>query len=258
MAENLLAWPEASYLVNHEYKFVYCPIMRVASTNLKKCCLKIAGINYTDETWANADVELRLKITDPNEAYRILRGNEYFKFAFVRNPFSRLVSAYLAAFVQNYKSALSRKTILDVKKRLNLPNIDEEKRITFRHFVQYIAIVNELDAHWLPQTLFLGDYTNFDFLGRFENLPSDLEYINSRIGPVFDTEKKGSVGYANKADIDSGDNYPYYDNRYGDELLEIKNTLGGYPPYKRFYPRDLKELVVLRYLEDIKQFKYEF
>lgn len=258
MSEKLLMWPEASYLVNHEYKFVYCPIMKAASTPLKINCMKIAGISWTEENWANADVPLRFERTKPQEAYRILKSNEYFKFAFVRNPFSRLVSAFLGVFVHNYNTELSRKTTFDIEKRFNLLHIENKKQITFRHFAAYVVVVNEHDAHWLPQHLFLGNYTKFDFIGKLENFSSDLEYINRKVGPVFDIKKSGSVGYAKKSDIGAGGDDCYYDNYSIDELIQLKERLGGYPSYKYFYPSDLMKLVAKRYLEDIKMFKYEF
>ena len=261
MSEKLLMWPEASYLVNHEYKFIYCPIMRVASTPLKSCCLRIAGIDYTEESWGSADVPLRLQITDPNEAHRILKGNEYFKFVFVRNPFSRLVSAYLAAFLYGYKNKMGRETILDVKKRLNLPDMDDEKRITFRHFVKYVCLTEELNPHWKEQYLFLGNYTRFDFIGKFENLLSDTEYISRKISAVFDVNAEkttSSLGYAKESDITNSNDYPYYDNCYGDELLKIRDAFGGLPTYQHFYPPDLKEFVAIRFRKDLEMFGYGF
>lgn len=260
MPENLPVWPEESYLVNHKYKFIYCPIMRVASTPLKSCCLRIAGIDYTEESWGSADVSLRLQITDPNEAQRMLQGNEYFKFVFVRNPFSRLVSAYLAVFMHNYKDKLGRKTILDIKKRLDLSQMDDEKRITFRHFAKYVCLTETLDPHWNPQYLFLGNYTKFDFIGKFENLQSDTEYISRKTGVVFDIKAEkttSSLKYAKEFGDYSRD-YPYYDNCFGDELIELKRISGGYPSYKHFYPPDLKEFVSIRYRKDFEMFGYGF
>lgn len=266
-----LSWPEASYLVNHEYKFVYCPILKVVCSNFKKAILKIAGFekihkhspnsygcNVHGTIYTCVEKECTFKL-NRGAAFRILEGNDYFKFAFVRNPWSRLVSAYLDKIVSNYAGHLANREefIVRIQNRHNLGK-DLDKRVTFRQFVIDVLEHDDaqLDDHWRPQSAFIGHH-NFDFIGKFENIQADLNYVNSKLGVNIElVHKKNTVGYARNTDGDAA--YTHYADCYCDELNEIGKRCGGFPDYRQFYPPDLKELVARRYKNDIEMFGYDF
>jgi hypothetical protein len=266
-----LSWPEASYLVNHEYKFVYCPVPKVVCSNLKKAILKIAGFdeihdhppngyscNVHNNIYECVDIECTFRL-NRGEVFRILEGNDYFKFAFVRNPWSRLVSVYLNKIVSNYVGHLARREelIIRIQNRHNLGK-DLDKRITFRQFVVYVFEQDDmqLDDHWRPQSCFIGHH-NFDFIGKFENIQADLNYVNSKLGVNLEiAHNKNTVGYVQNSIGDAA--YTHYADCYCDELKELRKSCGGFPDYRYFYPPDLKELVAKRFKNDIEMFGYDF
>lgn len=266
-----LLWPENTYLVNHDHKFIYCPIEKVVCSNIKRAILKVSGIDklhthreydYTCNVHSNiydcALKECTFK-TGTIEAFRLLKGNTYFKFAFVRNPWSRLVSAYIdKVAAQAWELIESREKFIRRIQRVNgLPQC-LDKRITFRQFaVDAVECEDmQLDFHWRPQVCFFGAY-RFDFIGKFENFQADVESINRKLGINLDLgQNNNTVGYARDIVLGAGD--PYFDNCYADKLRKIKEDSGGFPDYKRFYPPDLRELVAKRYQKDIEAFGYDF
>src|SRR4051794_20872038 len=95
-----VGWPESNFLLDTQGRVVYCPIAKVACTSLKLWMLAIAG--DTPAQPFNEHVEVQrywLKRLGHRAAQRALHDPECFKFAFVRNPWSRVVSAYLNKFL---------------------------------------------------------------------------------------------------------------------------------------------------------------
>ncbi|TDT44345.1 sulfotransferase family protein [Halospina denitrificans] len=90
--------------------------------------------------------------------------DQLFRFTFVRNPYTRVLSAFL--------DKVDRRA-----KRRN-------QETSFLEFLQYLEKEGLYsNAHWAPQTsLLLMPLENFDFIGKTENLTSDLGSVLSRIG----------------------------------------------------------------------------
>ncbi|ESX82521.1 sulfotransferase family protein [Mesorhizobium sp. M0142] len=89
-----------------------------------------------------------------------------FAFTFVRNPYSRVLSAYLD------KVATGKKNI---GKRGNIPT-----------FCEFCDLLEDgwlyADLHWAPQTSSLVMPTSeFDFIGRVENFAEDFQKVWDRI-----------------------------------------------------------------------------
>ncbi|MEM1252666.1 MAG: sulfotransferase family protein [Cyanobacteria bacterium P01_H01_bin.21] len=259
--------PEHEYIVNHEYRFVYCPIPKVACSSLKRVMVELCSLRNTEEilrlpndlfhTYIHHNLSLSSYIED--EALSFLRTTNYFKFAFVRNPWSRLVSAYLNKFVEapsfqnhTFIPDNAREVISACYQAKDLQP-DFQKMITFRQFLNYISKTPDdlLDGHWKPQYLFLSDYA-FDFIGRLENLEDDFETLREKLNlPV-------SIPWSNKTSS----------KHSTDDSQQLENLADFYPTetialtspskYQQFYTPDLIDLVRNRYEEDIKRFGYKF
>ncbi|MFO7479084.1 MAG: sulfotransferase family 2 domain-containing protein [Methyloceanibacter sp.] len=92
-----------------------------------------------------------------------------FKFAVVRNPYSRLLSFYLNVRRESYSKALRGSTDMD-----------------FETFVDLVTsqTVEEMDPHWRVQyhNIFC-DVIRYDHFARFENLEAELQTIMARYAP---------------------------------------------------------------------------
>lgn len=98
------------------------------------------------------------------------RFDELFKFALVRDPFSRTLSAYLDKIDRKF-------------------NQDSEK-VSFKDFLKFLKAGKLYsNLHWAPQTsILLLPLEEFDFIGKFENLNQDLALILSKIQKVSQAE----------------------------------------------------------------------
>ncbi|WP_161596934.1 sulfotransferase family protein [Rhizobium glycinendophyticum] len=86
-----------------------------------------------------------------------------FKFTFVRNPYTRVLSAYLDK----------------VKTGKKMPPLPD-----FYSFCQYLDRGGlHANAHWAPQSsLLLIPLHRFDFIGRMETLSQDMSVVGRRLG----------------------------------------------------------------------------
>ena len=106
------------------------------------------------------------------EAYDKNKFDKYFKFAFARNPYDRLVSSFF--YIKN-------------KNDLYTPII--EKYSTFDEFVDALNDSNERKRifgipHFATQHHYLKDRfgkVGVDFLGKFENLESDFLKVKTKL-----------------------------------------------------------------------------
>lgn len=102
-----LTWQEERWCFSKGYNFLYIPIPKVACSSLKTivaCChclekqesiLKLS--TKTIHGYVRKNCSLRsLKI---KQVKQLLNDKTYFKFTFVRNPWTRIASAYLDKFV---------------------------------------------------------------------------------------------------------------------------------------------------------------
>lgn len=255
-------WPENSYIVNHEYKFIFCPIPKNASTTLKRLVLQLEGVDVSlkqDRSRINTHArvnDLTLGRMSLFNSVECLNDPEYFKFTFVRNPWERLVSAFYSKFVKlspEKQPNFVRHVIENIYSYENAL-ADYKKSISFKQFVEYLARTDDqnLNEHWKPQASFLSN-VEFTFIGRMEKFPEDMKYLleELNIPDEYSLENRNKTKYG-----------LIEKNLSPSELsslhaLEIKER-GLYVTYDRFYTSALRNLVRERYGQDIEILHYSF
>jgi hypothetical protein len=249
LVTNRLTWPEADYLVNHERKLIYCPIAKVACSSIKRWFLALAGEQIPDDTSIHkAARRHRLREHSAITALQSLRDPRYFKFAFVRNPWSRLVSAYLNKFLR----VNSCSTRFAEEMSRGSPPRDEKGlvQVTFAQFVQHLAASKpaRYDIHWRPQYLYLTGHC-FDFVGRFERLSDDFADLQQKLGTSAPLARCKTTRYA-------------AENQQMEIVADLKPSelvaRGPLPDYRWFYTPALRELARQIYEPDIRLGNYEF
>ena len=258
--------------ISHDYKCLFIHIPRTGGTSFRK----ILGIDNDDETGISADLEringkglLSVCNKDPNvpshkvprvlhkehlcmkhvyqlELIDILTFTQYLKFAFVRNPWDRMLSVYsnhYYIYCNDFREFINKVKVI-------VPFINDN--FTFgieEHFyVEYSRVVFNtlynkdldfahrpwegdeviIDPQFLPQHLFTHNekYDQLvDFIGRFENYAVDAKKIL--------------------------------------ELLEIDQEIekihaSEHPPYREVYTPEMVDIVGEVYAKDIEMFGYEF
>ena len=188
-----------------EHQCIFVHITKTAGTSISKSLFGYLPYHYT--------------ATD----YRVIYGrrtfNQYFKFAFVRNPWDRLYSAYryLKAGGWNKKDQLWAKT--------NLATFDN-----FNSFVkQWLCNENIRNhIHFRPQYHFICDTKGrllIDYLGYFETINNDFDKISKKL------KIDASIGRHNANPGES---------------------------YREVYDDESRDIVARVYSTDIELFGYEF
>lgn len=106
------SWPHKTYLVNTQYRFIYCPIPKVACTSMKHW---FETIKSNESTCLSDDIHRKVKNSyslaclQSNEAKSKLKN--YYKFAIIRDPLDRLESAYVQKFVGTTNHTVKATTV---------------------------------------------------------------------------------------------------------------------------------------------------
>ena len=169
--------------------YFYMAVNKAASSKIKMVLHQIEGHALPADPF---DVHARdppggsfvdkLSAFSADQQAEILRGPGWRRFAFVRNPYARIYSAYkskIADLTSPYVGV--RETIWRVAGRRQPPKAAPP----FDAFVRYVAQLPDVerDGHWRSQTGVLClDLVDYGFLGRFERLEHDLATVLRSLG----------------------------------------------------------------------------
>ncbi|MDX1412283.1 MAG: sulfotransferase family protein [Nitrospirales bacterium] len=128
-----------------------------------------------------------------------LDSAEWFRFSFVRNPYTRLFSAYKnkIRFLGDPDPVFGYVRDEIFRAYRYPPRSGKQAGVVaFRDFVRFVceAPGNRMDAHWAPQTQLLRlDLIKYDFIGRFENFQSDLTQILGRLSASQEIKERAQI-----------------------------------------------------------------
>ena len=181
---------EGAYIPREYYVFddralVYLPIFKVASTSIKTALLKPGqGVGvYPDY------MSIHQEGTFGHHSLLSPRQRRYFKFAFVRNPFERLVSCYedrvrrpIYEPIDSYYFDSDYNHVLIQK----LTGSYFHKDMAFSEFIRLVARIPDFlaDGHFKSQYGWLHRFGRPipDYVGRLESLTQDWQPIATRFG----------------------------------------------------------------------------
>ncbi|XP_045107618.1 carbohydrate sulfotransferase 11-like isoform X2 [Portunus trituberculatus] len=184
-------------LVDDKNRVLYCYVPKVACTNWKRMMLILSGAsNETNPQRIPADsvhrknVFTKLSDLKPDDIqHRLLT---YSKFLFVRHPVERVISAFRNKFEMNYTSSAYFKKRFGVKimkkyrkgvSPRSIPNTGHG--VKFPEFVSYLIDTKkeQFNEHWaLVSSLCYPCDVNYDYIGKYETLADDSQYILEQIG----------------------------------------------------------------------------
>jgi len=173
--------------LKHKYIFVETPKVACSSIKLtlQRLELEMNDLrfdNFKDVHIRNFSPLLQLSQIPKFEVY--LKNKDFFKFCFVRNPYSRLLSCYLDK-ISTTKSLKEKQIILQA---MGKEDYEPEYQVSFKDFVGVIENQSllEMDYHWRPQTYLTCQSTiKYDFVGRIENFENDFDLVGEKISPDF-------------------------------------------------------------------------
>jgi len=204
--------------IHHDHRFIFVHIPRTGGTTISSF---FGFTNPTHQAFAGlpkcATLQEYIKV-HPKFAY-------YFKFAFVRNPWDKVVSEYKWA-----KSDLNR----------NKSGIDPYMLVNnginnFKDFVKKDGTILCGLNHQMPQYKFLeAQRVKVDFIGRYENFRSDFESVLQQ----FKIKKPTKL--------------------FKILACENPNEQKKFTHYSQWYDQETRDIIGERYRVDIRKFKYSF
>jgi len=166
----------------HEKRFIWFRVAKVGTRTI---------FNAFEQGGLNLDAEHPMFCRYPEGLFI-----DYFKFAFVRNPWDRLLSCW-------------RNKVVDS----NYFKFSEELRARMQKFDRFVEYVEGLDLdqcdHHIRRQGRLIDINNIDFVGRFERFEEDLADVLKEIGI-------SDIAIARK---NASENRLHYRQHYDDALM---------------------------------------
>ena len=231
MIETALSAPDlrSEKLISDIYRFIWVGIPKSATRSILTLLHRDPPLDFGTRQVTD---ELQ-HFVNSNGQYR-----DYFKFTFVRNPWSRVVSTYFNK-IRTEKEEVRRMFAG------RYPGLHDD--MSFEQFVTFLVehpqgSDKHADRHWISQHLFLIDDRGdvlVDFIGKVENLANDFGQITNRLGlgtfelPVLNT-RQGWNGNAESLSLSD----PY--------------------EYRQYYTAKTREMIRQRYAVDIESFQYDF
>lgn len=193
-----LALPKSSYeymYVNDEHKFIFCMMPKLACTNWKRIFLALDTshprrhfvINQMNSALVHTMFSKHGKtFHNYNSAEIEKRLKTYKKVVFVRDPFTRLLSAYKDKMFRNDNLVFQNiaKKIIRLK-RDNSANSNES--VSFLEFIRYLTDEDThegaYEQHWAQyHRLCQPCVVNYDFIGKIESMDDDLAHAFDFMG----------------------------------------------------------------------------
>jgi hypothetical protein len=175
-----IGWVNYNINISLKNKYVYIENPKCACTTIKQTLIAHELGELTQKYKATIHGDLTnsifvkpFQLTDV-QLEEILTGDEFFKFAFVRNPYTRSLSAYLDKALgpkpgYEYFFEQSGKT---------------KEQLTYLDFLNVLNNIScyDMNSHFRPQYYQLfGSSIGLDFIGRFETFHQDFSQVMEKI-----------------------------------------------------------------------------
>jgi len=195
--------------ISHKHKILFIHVPKCAGTTVEQildmstvknlfatsCPTKEIECIYSFENFSEIEKK-RCQLKNPQHyTYKELKKilppdviNTYYKFAIVRNPYTRLASAYMFAKI---KQSLMKKRFSD-----RFPSFSEF--VNTQLYVDYETRLYDYDGHLETQTSFLesenGSFNELNRIFKFEqDLPECLSMLKAKTRINFDVHSRKST-----------------------------------------------------------------
>ncbi len=186
--------------INEQQKLLYIVNPKVANTSIKRIIWADHPALDQLPSLHGHHPERSLKELPDRAIDTMLNGDDWFRFSFVRNPYSRIVSAY--------KDKIFGRD-LDGRFLEKIGYGPAARPPSFSEFLHRIADQppQQMDWHWRPQQLLLmHELIDYHWLGKMEAFESDMTPVFERLGRSNQQMQQQLATRLNATDRDSRNN----------------------------------------------------
>lgn len=203
-------------MINHKHNFIFIEVHKTGSSTIQSILENVL------------DVKNRIKHV-PLDYYSNkfpTKFNNYFKFMFVRNPWSRVISLYKREIKENDYSGGLESFINRIKFATSFCQVTGQAQMGLPR--NKLEKLNQIDYGRINDS----DKIHMDFIGKTENLENDLRFIFKKI------------------------NLDWSENIWG----KYKNSnRGSYKKhYTEYYNNKTNKMIGEKFAKDIEYFGYQF
>lgn len=203
--KTALGWPLSQVFVSPKARVLYCPIGKNACTFLKSQMARISALKDSDFILKNIHVVTDLATTGlqlsdyaPETAAAMIADPAFVRIAMLRDPFERLLSAYIEKFVlgRGHPANIAHtSSITDLVYKERGQDPDYGRGITFAEFVGMLVRqpAEALDTHWRPQHLYLAGIS-YDRIFRFDEMNQLVDLLEARSGLKLPRQARNATG----------------------------------------------------------------
>ncbi len=208
--------------VSTNHRFIWVANAKVASTTTGTALCRLDDIDLKDgNVWESENVPKLSDFTTP-ETLEMLSSQDWFRFCFVRNPYTRLFSAYKSKIGNPMAEPFYQIAQDEIRDAFDYPMPDGQDKpaVTFRDFVYYIRTgARSGDSHWCVQNLrLMQDLIPYDFVGRFESFGPDFREVLKRLNALANVLEMASEVRGKSASIS---HTAAYDQELADIVYEM-------------------------------------
>jgi len=205
--------------VSLEHKILYLETPKAACTTIKSLLRELCGappieypVGAQRESRRDMFIHIRANVPVPSlldldeqTQRHVLTAPDFLRFSIVRNPYTRLVSAWRnkAMLCEPGYEHIYRQQLGDV------PSLHSKKMLAFEQFLRFVEHEPDLrscNAHWRRQVdLLLYPAIPYTHIGKLEQLPMTVDLIGKHLGaakPLW-LGRYNSTGGAGRDPIDA-------------------------------------------------------
>jgi len=185
----------------------------------------------------------------------IVDRSDWYRFAVVRSPYDRLVSAYVDKFCGR---DLSKKFVQKVLQEAGCRDADGNLVLSFVQFVEYLSRqdIVKVNPHWRRQSYIL-EGINLDRIIDLKQLSRDLPEIEKQLG-LTSMLNLQSRRQSNVYKSDASENFKFAGDISNNQLIEYHKKTKIFPSKELFYNDELRSKVRGIYKSDFEQLPFEY
>lgn len=227
-------------MICHPLKLIYFPLPKSACTLFATFMALNSNTERAFDSQEHGVHQFRYRERELQlRNMALVRDHRYFRFTVIRDPHSRLVSAYVDKLVKAVKAGKPWATDRKCADH------------TFEHMVETLCTMHDarIEKHFRPQAAFIRKIP-MDHIGLFDDLGPTLEIIYDRYGIDIEKEVASRVRAPKRTSYSRS--CPSAKDYVGDLTAREIASLEHIPAMENFYNDRLRKLVSERYREDLE------